>query len=202
MLFTIAKFKIQLWNRDKSSDRLVLDLRAVELLAEALEALPESERTLLREAYCGSVLLQRASLNDTIRGTFKAILGFVILQCGAEILVQSLDVFGKLFEQAYGLRGIVPNNEAVASIALNHFGAKIAFVMFLGMLVNIIIARLTPLKCIFLMGHHILFMAALMVMVLHNGGYSDCAVVIGGAVLTGVCLSLSPAMIQCRWKSA
>lgn len=55
--------------------------------------------------------------------------------------------------------------------------------MVLGMLINIALARLTPLKYIFLTGHHTLYMAAMLAVILsrglsdgggHRGGYSRC----------------------------
>jgi len=142
------------------------------------------------------LILQKMPVTSIIQGTVKAILGFVILQCGAEVLVKSLAVFGTLFESAFGLTGIVPNNEAFCAILLKDFGFQISCVMFLGMFVNILIARFTPLKFIFLTGHHILFMAALLVVVLHANGLANPAIITLGALLLGLSLSVFPALLQ------
>ncbi len=142
------------------------------------------------------LLLQRMPFTTIVTGTTKAILGFVVLQCGAGVLVQSLAVFGKLFEQAYGLAGVVPNNEAVMAIMLEYYGFAISCVMFLGMIVNLIIARFTPFKFIFLTGHHTLFMAVLMVLVLHAGGRESWEIILWGSILLGGCLSVFPALVQ------
>lgn len=58
------------------------------------------------------------------------------------------------------MQGIVPNNEAIVSLALKDFGTTAALIMVCGMIVNILIARFTNLKYIFLTGHHTFYMAA------------------------------------------
>ena len=57
--------------------------------------------------------------------------------------------FGKIFQHAFGVQGIVPNNEAIVSLALKDFGTTAALIMVCGMIVNILIARFTNLKYIF-----------------------------------------------------
>lgn len=142
------------------------------------------------------LILMKSPWHEVIKSTAKAILGFVVLQCGAEVLAGTLDVFGRLFEEAFGLRGIIPNNEATASLLLIKYGLPISIVMCLGMFVNILIARLSPLKYIFLTGHHILFMAALLVVVLTSAGLSLNSVILFGSILLGFCLSFFPCLVQ------
>jgi PTS system ascorbate-specific IIC component len=68
--------------------------------------------------------------------------------------------------------------------------------MVCGMLANILIARCTPLKFIFLTGHHTLFMAALFAAVLHAGGLPPALVVVIGAALLGVVMAFFPFLAQ------
>ena len=142
------------------------------------------------------LILQKTPASDVIKGTIKASLGFVVLQCGGQILCSSLEVFGKLFEEAFGLQGVVPNNEAITSIAIKELGLTTSLIMLFGMISNLIIARFTPLKYIFLTGHHTLFMAALIAAVFHAGGFSNFATVVIGAVILGFVLSFFPATVQ------
>ncbi|MGQ0513370.1 PTS transporter subunit IIC, partial [Bacillus sp. D-CC] len=59
-------------------------------------------------AMCG-LLLQKKNFADTVSGTLKTIMGFVVLGGGATILIGALDVFGKIFDKAFHIKGIIPN---------------------------------------------------------------------------------------------
>ena len=142
------------------------------------------------------LLLQKAKVSDVIAGTIKTILGFVILGAGAQILVGSLDIFRQIFDQAFGLKGTIPNNEAIVALAMKQFGTQTAYVMILGMLVNLLLARITPLKYIFLTGHHTLFMACLLVAVMSASGMSGFGLVLAGGILLGALMVVMPALSQ------
>ena len=100
------------------------------------------------------LIVQKKPAATITSGTIKTILGFLILSAGADVVVRSLEPFGKIFQHAFGVQGIVPNNEAIVSLALKDFGTTAALIMVCGMIVNILIARFTNLKYIFLTGHH------------------------------------------------
>ena len=68
------------------------------------------------------LVAQRKQAHEVIRGTLKAILGFIIIQQGAGILVGSLNYFGALFQEAFNVAGVVPNNEAIVALALTQSG--------------------------------------------------------------------------------
>lgn len=94
------------------------------------------------------LLVQKKPASVVTTGTIKTILGFLILSAGAGVVVQSLEPFGKIFQHAFGVQGVVPNNEAIISIALEKYGTTAALIMVFGMIVNILIARFTNLKYI------------------------------------------------------
>jgi PTS system ascorbate-specific IIC component len=142
------------------------------------------------------LLAQRKTADEVIRGTLKGILGFVILGAGAGVLVGSLNFFGALFQEAFGLTGVVPNNEAITALALNDYATVTAGIMVIGMAANILIARFSRLKYIFLTGHHTLFMAALIAVVLRVAGLNEVLVYIAGGLGLGLVMALFPALAQ------
>ncbi|MEW5289769.1 PTS ascorbate transporter subunit IIC [Erwinia papayae] len=142
------------------------------------------------------LLLQKKRVSDVISGTLKTIMGFVILTAGAGIIATTLTVFSQLFEHSFHIQGVVPNTDAMAALAQKNYGTATAMIMVLGMLVNIVLARLTPLKYIFLTGHHTLYMAAMLAVILSVGGLSTFWVVAVGAVVLGAMMVISPAILQ------
>ena len=43
-------------------------------------------------------------------------MGFVILGAGATVLIGSLDHFSKMFDHAFQVQGVIPNNEAIVAL--------------------------------------------------------------------------------------
>ena len=64
------------------------------------------------------LLLQRKDPQTCITGTIKTILGFIVLNAGADVVQESIIPFGNLFQAAFHVEGVVPNNEAITSLAL------------------------------------------------------------------------------------
>lgn len=76
-------------------------------------------------------------------------MGFVILGAGAAVLIGSLTHFSKMFDHAFQVQGVIPNNEAIVAAAQTTFGTSTAMIMVFGMIMNLLLARFTPLKYIF-----------------------------------------------------
>lgn len=142
------------------------------------------------------LILQKKSASDTLKGTIKTILGFLVLSGGAGIVVGALSYFGTMFQQGFGIKGVVPNNEAIVSLALKDYGTQTALIMAFGMLANILIARFTRLKYIFLTGHHTLYMACMIAAILISGGMKGAALVIVGSIILGFIMAFFPAIAQ------
>ncbi|EKO8589656.1 PTS ascorbate transporter subunit IIC [Staphylococcus pseudintermedius] len=146
-------------------------------------------------AFIGLVV-QKKPVSVVTSGTIKTILGFLVLSAGAGVVVQSLEPFGKIFQHAFGVQGVVPNNETIISIALEKYGTTAALIMVFGMLVNILIARVSNLKFIFLTGHHTFYMAAFLAIILTVGHIKGVLTVILGALILGLIMAVFPALAQ------
>jgi PTS system ascorbate-specific IIC component len=142
------------------------------------------------------LLAQRKPAHEVVRGTIKAILGFIIIQQGAGILVGSLDYFGQLFQEAFNVSGVVPNNEAIVALALNDYATATAAIMIIGMAANILIARFSRLKYIFLTGHHTLYMACMIGVVLTVAGLEGILLYVVGGMALGLTMVIFPAITQ------
>lgn len=141
--------------------------------------------------------LQGKPIEEIVKGTVKTIVGFLVLSAGSSFLqTGSLNAFGDLFNYAFSMQGVVPNNEAIVSLGLQEFAADTAYIMCLGMVFNIVLARFSRLHYIFLTGHHTLYMACMLAVILSVGGLESWQLWLGGGLLLGFIMGFSPAICQ------
>ena len=142
------------------------------------------------------LIAQKKPVADIIKGTIKTILGFIVLGGGAGVLLGSLNPLGDIFQQAFNVQGVVPNNEAIVSTALEKYGTATALIMAFGMVANIAIARFTRLKFIFLTGHHTFYMACMIAVILVVAGFEGAQLVLVGALTLGLIMAFFPFIAQ------
>lgn len=142
------------------------------------------------------LLLQRQDTQTCVKGTIKTILGFIVLNAGADVVQASIIPFGNLFQAAFHVDGVVPNNEAITSLALNDYAVQTASIFALGMCANILLARFSRLKYIFLTGHHALYMSCLISIIMSISGLKGVQLIIAGALLLGLVMTIFPALMQ------
>lgn len=142
------------------------------------------------------LLAMRRSASDVIKGTLKTILGFMILQAGAGIVVDSLIPFSQLFDDAFGLEGVIAEDNAIAAAVQSVLSMETSFILVFGFLINLLLARITPLKYIFLTGHMMFSMAATIAIVLDQMGVSGWEAVAIGSPIAGLAAVVFPAMAQ------
>ncbi|MFD2129911.1 PTS ascorbate transporter subunit IIC [Pseudogracilibacillus auburnensis] len=164
-----------------------------EFLMNEILSLPE---VLVGVIVLVGLLLQRETFSKVFSGTLKSIIGFLILGAGATVVIGSLDSLGGIIFDRFEVHGVIPNNEAIVALAQQTLGKETALIMGFGFLANILFARFTPMKYIFLTGHHTFFMAALLSAVLGTAGLSGVSLVIIGSLILGFVMVLMPAIGQ------
>ena len=109
------------------------------------------------------LLLQKKSAGQVISGSLKTLLGFQVLSAGSSIIVGSLTYFGEIFTEGFDMQGIIPSIEAINGQAMNELGLgrDIALTFLAIFVFNILLARFTKWKYIFLTGQAILWMATM-----------------------------------------
>ena len=148
------------------------------------------------------LVLQGKPAEDVLKGTIKTIVGFLVLGAGSSFLQSdSLLAFGQVFNYAFNMQGVVPNNEAVVADALKNFGSDSAIVMACGMVLNIVLARFSRMPYIFLTGHHTLYMACMLTVILGGaGGLTGPALWLAAGSILGLIMVLSPAYCQVTYR--
>lgn len=142
------------------------------------------------------LLALKKPFNKLITGTLKPMLGYIMLGAGADFIVKNLDPLGKMIEKGFGITGVVPNNEAITSIAQSILGKETMFILVAGLIINIVIARVTKFKYIFLTGHHTFFMACMLSAILSTSGMKGIVLVVIGGIILGAWSAISPSIGQ------
>lgn len=142
------------------------------------------------------LLLQKQDVQTCVKGTIKTILGFIVLNAGSSVVQDAIIPFGDLFQIAFHVEGVVPNNEAITSLGLTDFAVQTASIFALGMCFNIVLARFSKLKYIFLTGHHALYMSCLIAILTSIAGLNGIQQIVTGALLLGLVMAIFPALMQ------
>lgn len=146
-------------------------------------------------AAVGLIALRKSS-SDIIKGTLKTIFGFIMLQQGSNIIVNSLIPFSQMFESAFNLTGVIAEDNAIAAAVQAVLGAETSLILVFGFIINVILARITKWKYIFLTGHMMFSFAATMAIVFDQMGINGWQAIALGALIQGIASIAFPAMAQ------
>ena len=102
------------------------------------------------------LIAQGKKAPDVLSGTVKTALGYLVLSAGSSLLVTEILPFVGLFQEVTNLSGFATGSEIIVGAiqeSVPVIASTSAIIMGAGFLVNILLARFTPLKYIFLTGH-------------------------------------------------
>lgn len=144
------------------------------------------------------LILQKKSVGQTISGTLKTLLGFQVLSAGSSIIVGSLSYFGEIFTEGFNMQGIIPSIESINGQAMNDLGLgrDIALTFLAIFVFNILIARFTRWKYIFLTGQAVLWMATMTTVFGYVSGLRGLALILTGGFVGAVFAVAMPAIAQ------
>jgi ascorbate PTS system EIIC component len=146
-------------------------------------------------AFVGLVA-QKKQMTEVMTGTFKTLIGFLIFGIGASTITASLKNFNVLFQEGFNIVGVVAAPEAATALAQEQYGLVVSLTLILGFIMNIVFARITPMKNIFFTGGHSLFFACVLSLIIKSYGYSDVAAIITGGVILGFASAALPQLCQ------
>ena len=142
------------------------------------------------------LLLQKKHATDVISGTMKTVIGFMVFNIGSSAMSGVVQTFTDLFNVAFGIEGVTTQVEVATGLALNTYGTEVALVMLLGFVVNLIVAKFTRFKAIFLTGQHFLYFACVIALIFIANGLPMPLTVIAGGILLGFCGAALPSFCQ------
>lgn len=143
------------------------------------------------------LIAQRKGFAETVQGTVKAIAGFLIINIGAGVLVEALNHFTPIVQAAFGIA-----QPPAQGMGLDRFMAEYSddatLIMTFGFLLNVLLARFTPARNIYLTGHLMFWIALTLiaVMVEVNPDIGQVPLVVTGSIVAGLYWTLQPLYVQ------
>lgn len=147
------------------------------------------------------LLVQKKTSSQVVTGTMKAIVGFLIINIGAGAIVASLLVFQPMWAEVFGLQQQALSNFMGFEAFNSTYGGAVALVMTFGFLINVLLARFTRFKYIYLTGHMMFWTTAIFMGVVLDAVGATAKVNTWGliaffSVLMGLYWTLQPALTQ------
>jgi len=140
------------------------------------------------------LLLQRKTFSEVVSGTIKTMAGVIILFSAVDLLVRVISPISTMFGKVYAFQGEPISVDWTAF--LSEYGIPVVLVMVFGFFVNILLARLTRLKYVFLTGHIMFWNAFMVVAALADAGKIKGVALVGlGSVIQGILATVLPALI-------
>lgn len=147
-------------------------------------------------AFLGLMLNKDKSGSDVITGTFKTVIGFLIFSIGGDIITGTLQNFNEMFQEGFNITGVVAAPEAATALAQTEYGFVVSSVLIFGFIMNLVFARITPLKNVLFHGGHALFTASVLGLIMKFYGYSDVVSIIVGGIILGFLMAGLPQLTK------
>lgn len=142
------------------------------------------------------LILQKKSAVDVFSGTVKTIIGFMIFNIGSNAMSAQVTIFSNMFSTAFNINGVVTQVEAATAMALNQYGLEVSLVFVFGFAMNLVFARFTPFKAVFLTGQHFLYFACVLALVFIALGAPTVVTIVLGGIILGFCGAALPSLCQ------
>lgn len=139
-------------------------------------------------------VIQKTKWDQTISGIVLTLLGYTLIIYGSKMVIESISIFVRLFQNAFRLFGLIPNNESMMAILQMDYSYQTTIVLITGVVFNLVFARITLFKYIFLNGHYILFMSSFLAAILTINLSDNPLYLIGGGIFLGFILAMFPAL--------
>lgn len=141
---------------------------------------------------CIGLILQKKAFSEVVRGTIMTAVGFFVLSTGTGLITgKSIDGISAAFN------AVMP--QAVPSTTVDigaEYGTEIGIVMILAFAINILVARLTKWKSIFLTGHMLYWFPFVFIAAGVDAGLTGVKLIVLAAVFTALYMIVSPNLMR------
>lgn len=141
---------------------------------------------------CIGLVLQKKDFSQVIKGTFKTIIGVIVLFIGVNLIGTAVAPLSAAFSTLYALPESNQFDGGRAWLLLGEYGSVIGMVMVIAFVINLVVAKFTPFKSVFLTGHIFFWMAYIFVLAGVEGGLSGLGLIVFATVFLSLYIVLVP----------
>lgn len=143
-------------------------------------------------AMIGLILLKK-SFSEVLRGTVMTAIGYFVLNTGTGLITgSSIDGITSAFST---MMGSASSSDVLVDIG-GEYGTQIGIVMIVGFVINLLVARFTKFKTVFLTGHMLYWFPYVFIAAGVDAGLSGAKLIILAAVFTALYMVVSPALMK------
>lgn len=117
------------------------------------------------------LLMQKKPAADCIKGTIKTIVGFTLISSGAGIVQTAIGPLNTMMQGALGMTGTLPVNESCFAVASAQFGTALSGIMVLALVINIVVAKFSKFKFVYLTGHEVMWVSTCCAIAMNGLGF-------------------------------
>lgn len=138
------------------------------------------------------LLLQKKPFTEVVRGTMMTAIGFFVLSTGTGLVTSnSIDGLAKAFNT------IMPQAQAATSVDIGaKFGTQIGIVMVVAFLINVLFARFTKWKSVFLTGHMLYWFPFVFIAAGVDAGLTGTKLIVLATIFTATYMIVSPNLMR------
>lgn len=138
------------------------------------------------------LILQKKSFTDIVRGTLMTAIGFFVLSTGTGLIAgNSIDGIAKAFST------IMPQAQQSASVDIGgQYGTQIGIVMVLAFAINLLFARYTKWKSVFLTGHMLYWFPFVFIAAGVDAGLEGTKLIVLATIFTATYMIVSPNLMR------
>jgi len=155
-------------------------------------------------------LLQRKKVTEIIVSVFKTIIGFLIIGAGAGVLINSIEKFSAGFTLLFNREGFIANNDVIPGIflqsaTLSWIASTGSLILIFSMIFNVILAKISGFKYIYLTGHSAWYFSTMIAGVLAAAGLTNSVLdiilnILIGTLLVSTWMVISPSLLNRHMK--
>lgn len=141
---------------------------------------------------CIGLILQKKSGTDIVRGTMMTAIGFFVLSTGTNIITGN-----SINGVATAFNTIMPDAQQSASVDIGAtYGTQIGIVMVVAFAINILVAKYTKWKSVFLTGHMLYWFPFVFIAAGVDAGLTGGKLILLATIFTALYMIISPNLLR------